>query len=80
MPMSLSDPLIVTAFWIGIVSALALPLGALTSFVWAPEERVVAAMMAFGGGALLAALSIDLVAPALHHEHYAALFSGFWVT
>lgn len=72
-----SDPLIVTAFWIGIVSALALPLGAFTSFIWAPEERVVAAMMAFGGGALLAALSVDLVAPALHHAHYTALFSGF---
>ncbi len=75
--MIISDPLIVTAFWIGIVSAVALPLGAITSFFWKPEDRVVAAMMAFGGGALLAALSIDLVAPALDHGHLGALFIGF---
>ncbi len=75
--MLLTDPLIITAFWIGIVSAVALPLGALTSFFWTPEDRIVAAMMAFGGGALLAALSVDLVAPALDHGHLGALFIGF---
>lgn len=62
---------------IGLLSALSLPLGALTSFVWQPEDRVVAALMAFGGGALLAALTIDLVAPVLLLEHYAGLFTGF---
>jgi CRP-like cAMP-binding protein/zinc transporter ZupT len=62
---------------VGLISAAALPLGALTAFFWRPESRVVAALMAFGGGALLAALSIDLVAPVLHQEHYGALFAGF---
>ena len=51
--------------------------GALTSFVWRPHSRTVAAMMAFGGGALLAALTIDLVAPVLQLGHYGALFTGF---
>ena len=65
------------AFGLGLISALSLPLGALTAMVWRIEGRVVAAMMAFGGGALLAALTIDLVAPALEHGHYAKLFAGF---
>jgi CRP-like cAMP-binding protein len=62
---------------VGLISALSLPLGAMTSFFWRPESRVVAALMAFGGGALLAALTIDLVAPVLQVGHYGALFSGF---
>ena len=65
------------AFGIGLLSALSLPLGALTSFFWKPESRVVAGLMAFGGGALLAALTIDLVAPVLQLGHYGALFTGF---
>lgn len=65
------------AFGIGLLSALSLPLGALTSFFWKPESRVVSGMMAFGGGALLAALSIDLVAPVLKLGHYGVLFAGF---
>jgi len=65
------------AFGIGLLSALSLPLGALTSFFWKPEGRVVAGLMAFGGGALLAALTIDLVAPVLQLGHYGALFTGF---
>ena len=60
----------VTAFWVGVVAAVSLPLGALTSRWWVPEERTVAALMAFGGGALLAALSVDLVAPALEDGHF----------
>lgn len=65
------------AFGVGIISACSLPLGALTSFLWRLEERVVAAMMAFGGGALLAALTLDLVAPALAQGHHLTLFAGF---
>ena len=65
------------AFGVGIISAFSLPLGAVTSFLWRSEGRVVAAMMAFGGGALLAALTLDLVAPALAQGHHKALFFGF---
>lgn len=66
----------VTAFWIGIIAAISLPLGALTSRFWVPDERSIAALMAFGAGALLAALSIDLVAPALEHGHFYEIALG----
>lgn len=53
------------AFWVGIVSAISLPLGALTIRVWQPSARTIAWLMAFGAGALLFALTIDLFAPAI---------------
>ncbi len=65
-----------TAFVLGIVSACSLPLGTLTSAVWRPGDRVLAVLMAFGGGALLAALTIDLVASALARGHFYALAAG----
>ncbi len=74
--MTALEQLAFTAFLIGIVSAISLPLGALHSFLWRPEPRVVAALMAFGGGALLAALAIDLVAPAVEHGHFGGLTLG----
>jgi CRP-like cAMP-binding protein len=71
-----SESLALTAFWFGVLSAASLPIGAITSFYWRPEERTVAALMAFGGGALLAALTIDLVASALEKGHAFALTFG----
>ncbi len=53
------------AFIFGLISAATLPLGAVMSKFWSPGNRVIAAMMAFGGGALLAALTIDLVVEVL---------------
>ncbi len=70
------DSLIFSAFLIGIVSAVSLPLGALTSFVWRPDQRVIAALMAFGAGSLLAALTIDLVAVSLNAGHFGILAIG----
>lgn len=50
----------------GLISAVSLPLGALIG-VWAwPSKKVTAALMAFGGGALLFALTIELFGHALH--------------
>lgn len=66
----------ITAFWVGVIAAVSLPLGALTARFWVPEERTVAGLMAFGGGALLAALTVDLVAPALGHGHYWEIAAG----
>lgn len=60
----------------GLLSAVSLPLGALTLMLWKPRDRVVAALMAFGGGALLAALTIDLVGNALSHGHFHPLAAG----
>lgn len=64
------------AFCFGLLSAASLPLGAITARFWSPGNRVIAAMMAFGAGALLAALTIDLVAHALDRGHYGPLTFG----
>jgi CRP-like cAMP-binding protein len=43
---------------------------------WKPDDRVTAVLMAFGGGALLAALTIDLVGSALRSGHFHAMALG----
>lgn len=70
------DSLFYTAFWFGIISACSLPLGALTSLFWKPVDQAIAFLMAFGGGALLAALTIDLVADTLDQGHFYPLAAG----
>lgn len=65
------------AFIFGVISAISLPLGAITAAFWVPSDRVIAFLMAFGGGALLAALSIELVAPALEEGHLYPLVIGW---
>jgi CRP-like cAMP-binding protein len=70
------DTLVFTAFVIGIVSACSLPLGALTAIFWQPSDRVAGAIVAFGSGALLAALTIDMVAPAFGRGHYYSIAAG----
>jgi zinc transporter ZupT len=64
------------AFLFGIISAVALPIGALLAFKWTPRPRVLASMMALGAGALLAALTIDLVAESMDHGHFYPLAGG----
>ena len=61
----MADSLLFLAFSLGIVSACSLPLGTLTTLIWRPDDRSVGILMSFGGGALLAALTIDLVGSAL---------------
>lgn len=70
------ESVLLTAFVIGLISAFSLPLGALTTFFWRPSDRTMAVLMAFGGGALLAALTIDLVGSALDTGHFHALGIG----
>ena len=60
------DSFILFAVAIGLFSALSLPLGALTTLFWTPGDRAIAWLMAFGGGALLSAVTIDLFAPAIN--------------
>ncbi len=74
--MTLLESVTVVAFAMGLLSAFSLPLGALTTRVWTPDEDAVAMMMAFGGGALLAALAIDLVGSALDRGHFVPLATG----
>src|SRR5262245_52433564 len=64
------------AFLLGILSACSFPLGALSSFVWKPRDRPLAFLVAFGGGALLAALTIDLVAPTVEEGYFSFLAVG----
>ena len=60
------DP-VTLAFLFGGLSALSLPLGAAVGLWFTPNLRLTAAVMAFGAGALLCALALELVVPALEH-------------
>ena len=56
-----------TAFFWGIISAVSLPLGALVGIWLKPGRKINSVLMAFGGGALLFALTIELFAHVPHH-------------
>jgi len=58
---------ITLAFLFGGLSAASLPLGAAAGIWLNPSLRVTAAVMAFGAGALLCALTLELVVSALAH-------------
>ncbi|MCK5121470.1 MAG: cyclic nucleotide-binding domain-containing protein, partial [Methylococcales bacterium] len=70
------DSAIYEAFLYGIISACSLPLGSLTTLLWRPSDLAIAFLMAFGGGALLAALTIDLVASTLAKGDFYPLAAG----
>jgi CRP-like cAMP-binding protein len=55
------------AFLFGGLSAASLPIGAAAGIWFNPGLRLTAAVMAFGAGALLCALALELVVPALAH-------------
>jgi len=59
-------------FWailIGALSAVSLPAGSIVGMASRPRASLTAVMMAFGAGALLAALAVELVAPTVHALH-----------
>jgi zinc transporter ZupT len=60
-----------TAFLWGILSAISLPLGAFLGMWLNPRKKINSAFMAFGAGALLFALTIELFGHVPHHveEH-----------
>lgn len=64
------DEYAMKALYFGLLSAASLPLGAIIAFYWTPGQKTTAVLMAFGGGALLAALTIDIVAHQLHQENF----------
>ncbi len=66
----------VNALIAGMVSACSMPLGSLTALIWTPKNRALAFLMAFGGGALLSALVIDLVGSAREKGHLLELVIG----
>lgn len=66
--------LAVWAAGLGFISAISLPIGVLASFFVVPAQVWVGGMAAFGGGALICALALELVAPhvqALEASHSA---------
>jgi CRP-like cAMP-binding protein len=72
-----------TAFSWGIFSAISLPLGAFLGMWLKPRKKINSAFMAFGAGALLFALTIELFGHVPHHveDHgygslYVALFGA----
>lgn len=72
----MAESLTIFALSMGILSACSLPLGTLTTLFWRPDDRSVGILMAFGGGALLAALTLDLVSSALAQGHFPWLAAG----
>ena len=58
---------LIWAFLLGGLSAASLPLGSVLGIIWRPQNKIIGMMTAFGGGALLAALAIELVAPTAMH-------------
>jgi len=54
------------ALWaclLGAFSAISLPLGSISGIIFKPKPSTTAAFTAFGAGALMAALSVELIAP-----------------
>ena len=56
-----------TAFFWGVISAIALPIGAFLGMWLRPGRKINSVFMAFGGGALLFALTIELFGHVPHH-------------
>jgi CRP-like cAMP-binding protein len=64
------------ALLLGLLSAASLPIGALVGVWWRPSNRVMAFLLAFGGGALLAALTIELMAPGIEKGLFNSIAVG----
>lgn len=67
-PLEVLHPTVKFAIWamvLGAISAISLPLGSMAGLAFKPGPTVTAGLTAFGGGALLAALSVELIAPTI---------------
>ncbi len=67
---------VVGAFLLGVVSASSLGLGSLTARFWKPTNFVLGLLTAFGAGALLSAVTIDIIAPSVEHDGFGWLAIG----
>lgn len=63
------ESLAIQAFFWGALSAFSLPAGAMIGLAWNPQKKINSAFMAFGAGALLFALTIELFSHAPHAVH-----------
>ena len=67
---------VVNAFLLGVFSAASLGLGAFTARLWKPTNFVLGLLTAFGAGALLSAVTIDVVAPSVELGEFRWLAVG----
>lgn len=64
---------------IGALSAVSLPLGSIAGLVLRPRSGITAVLAAFGAGALIAALTVELVAPSVEAlGHDSGAVAAFW--
>jgi len=63
----LEQQFLLWAVILGALSAVSLPLGSALGLVWRPSNKTTGFLTAFGGGALIAALTVELVAPTAMH-------------
>lgn len=70
-------PLSAQAFGWGLLSGSALLLGAVIGYTVALPKRLVAAVMAFGAGVLIAAMAFELMEEAVVRGGFAATAAGF---
>lgn len=61
----------------GLISGLALVLGAWVGLYWQLPQKIVAAIMAFGSGVLVCALTFGLMEDAFRHGGFDAVILGF---
>jgi len=61
------ESVVFVAFLWGAFSAVSLPLGSILGLTWKPNQKINSAFMAYGAGALLFALSIELFGHVPHH-------------
>ena len=70
-------PMWLQAGWWGLVAGLALVLGALIGYFAQVSRRLIAAVMAFGSGVLISALSFELMDHAFQTGGFGATAAGF---
>ncbi|MBN2120306.1 MAG: cyclic nucleotide-binding domain-containing protein [Candidatus Omnitrophica bacterium] len=64
------------ALFVGFLSAVSLPIGSAIGLAAKPNAKITSAFMAFGGGALLFALTIEIVAHSFHLVGFMPLALG----
>jgi CRP-like cAMP-binding protein len=67
------------AFFQGILGASSLAVGAWVGVYWQPKKVVEAAIMAFGSGALLAAIAFEITIPVYREQGFWPLAIGFFL-
>jgi CRP-like cAMP-binding protein len=67
---------VLRAFLLGVASAASLGLGVVTARIWKPTNFILGLLTAFGAGALLSAVTIDIVAESVEVGEFAWLAGG----